>query len=189
MKKTYFLILALFLILTNESKAQNDGSVEKSVYGIQTGFLGIWGYHEARLTNTIALRSEIGFDAAMFGSNQSYSGSNVGVILYPSLTLAPRFYYNLKKRAQKEKNISNNSGNFIAFKINYRPSWFTLSNIDANNEVDNIAFIPKWAIKRTILKHLTFEAGIGIGYRMYFYQETTDGGIAYDLHLRIGYTF
>lgn len=189
MKKTYFLIFALFLILAKETKAQNDASVEQSIYGLQIGFLGIWGIHEARLTNNIALRSEIGFDAAMFGSNKAYSGSNVGVVLYPSLTLEPRFYYNLKKRTQKGRSIANNNGNFIAFKINYRPNWFTLSNVESSNGVDNIAFIPKWAIKRTVLQHLTFEVGMGVGYRLYFYPDTTDAGIAYDLHLRIGYTF
>lgn len=57
MKKT-FLTLAL-ISLTLTVKSQN-ASVEKSVFGIQTGFLGIWGHNETKLTNQIALRSEIG---------------------------------------------------------------------------------------------------------------------------------
>ncbi|WP_344714740.1 hypothetical protein [Winogradskyella damuponensis] len=41
-------------------KCQNT-SVEKSIFGLQTGVLGIWAYNEAKLSNTIALRTEHGF--------------------------------------------------------------------------------------------------------------------------------
>ena len=59
MKKT---LLTLTLCgLTFFGKSQ-DASVEKSSFGIQTGVLGIWAYNEAKLSNSIALRTEIGFD-------------------------------------------------------------------------------------------------------------------------------
>ena len=45
--------------------AQNV-SVEKSTFGIQTGVLGLWAYNETRLSNTIALRTELGFDFGIF---------------------------------------------------------------------------------------------------------------------------
>lgn len=38
------------------------------MYGIQTGLLGVWVYNEARLTNSIALRTEIGFDFGVWKS-------------------------------------------------------------------------------------------------------------------------
>ncbi|HEX3166783.1 MAG TPA: hypothetical protein VHQ93_11035 [Chitinophagaceae bacterium] len=59
MKKNITLVLVSLSIFCNAQKA----SVEKSVFGIQTGFLGIWAHNESRLSNRIALRSEIGFDA------------------------------------------------------------------------------------------------------------------------------
>lgn len=191
--KIHYIIFAVFLITATESKAQNDVSVEQSIFGIQTGILGVWVHNEVRLKDYIALRSEIGFDTGIFSSNKDYSGSNIGIVFVPSLTLEPRWYYNLSRRVRKSRNIANNSGNFIGLKINYHPDWFSLSNVETGTFADNIAIIPKWAIKRTIVKHFTYEAGLGIGYRTYFLKQygfdSNPGEVALDLHIRIGYTF
>ena len=62
--------------------------------------------------------------------------------------------------------------------------------------IPDLQIIPKWAIKRTVGKHFTYETGIGIGYRKLFYQNdrnrifiVDDSDVAVDLHLRLGYTF
>ena len=44
-----------------------DASVEQSTFGIQTGVLGVWAYKETKLSNQIALRTEIGMDAGFWG--------------------------------------------------------------------------------------------------------------------------
>ena len=59
MKKTLLTLTLCGLALI--AKSQNV-SVEKSTFGLQTGVLGIWAYNEAKLSNTIALRTELGFD-------------------------------------------------------------------------------------------------------------------------------
>jgi hypothetical protein len=65
--------------------------------------------------------------------------------------------------------------------------------VDNTVVADNIAIIPKWAIKRTYWDHFTYELGIGIGYRKYFLKQygyaENPGETALDLHLRVGYTF
>ena len=96
MKKITTLVSLCLSILCN---AQN-ASVEKSVLGIQTGFLGIWAHNESRLSNKIALRSEIGFDA---GYQSGFFYPEDVFFLAPVLTLEPRFYYNLNKRDSNQK--------------------------------------------------------------------------------------
>ena len=59
MKKTLITLILCGITLT--AKSQNT-SVEKSIFGLQTGVLGIWAYNETKLSNTIALRTEIGLD-------------------------------------------------------------------------------------------------------------------------------
>ncbi|MBC9795099.1 hypothetical protein [Sinomicrobium weinanense] len=170
------------------SNAQ-ETSVEKSVFGVQTGVLGIWVHNESRLASELVLRSEIGLDAGIFEG----SFTETGFVLAPTLTLEPRYYYNFKKRFSEGRNTTNNSANFLALKINYLPDWFTISNVDHVEVLENISFIPKWGIKRSIGDHWTYEAGIGIGYRHYFTKklgyESDEKEVAADLHLRIGYTF
>ncbi|WP_187264490.1 hypothetical protein [Pontibacter beigongshangensis] len=167
-----------------------DASVEKSVYGLQTGLLGIWAHNESRITDRFAIRSEVGFDAGFFGGG--FNESNIGYVFTPVLTVEPRWYYNLKKRDSKGKRTANNSANFLTAKINYHPDWFTISS-DDRMVFNQVAFVPTWGIRRVLGRHFTFEAAIGLGYRYVFRKShgfsTNVGEAAVDLDLRIGYTF
>jgi len=186
-KKIIYLSLGIiFCQLTN---AQN-ASVEKTVYGIQIGAFGIWGNLESRLTNSIALRSEIGLDSGIWGGSFY---PKTGYIITPVLTLEPRLYYNLNARIKKSRNIRNNSGNFISLKTSYHPDWFAISNYDNVQIVPDLSIIPTWGIRRSISKHFNYETGIGIGYVYYFAKNSgyssNSSDATINLHLRIGYTF
>jgi hypothetical protein len=170
-------------------KSQN-ASVEKSTYGIQTGFLGIWLHNETKLSNSIALRSEIGFDSGIWGGD-FYDGT--GFLLTPVITLEPRLYYNLNKREEKSRRIEGNSGNFISLKTSYHPDWFVISNTDNVSVISDISIIPTWGIRRNIGKHFTYETGFGIGYRYTFAKQAgfleNKSEVDVNLQLRIGYRF
>lgn len=183
MKKILFIIVLLAQVA--HSQEQETASVEKSIFGIQTGFFGAWVHNESKLSNQISLRSEIGLDAG-FVVNSSVSI----FFLAPSLRVEPRWYYNLDKRLAKGKNIKNNSGNFLSLTTTYNPDWFMIPEKKNVDFISSVSVIPKWAIKRTYGNHFTFETGAGIGY--IFYTEDygdINGDIGIDLHLRIGYTF
>lgn len=186
--KQALLILTFFTIsLSTQSQTT---SVEKSTFGVQTGFLGIWVHNESRLSNSIALRSEIGLDAGIWG-NDIYD--SYGFLLAPVITLEPRWYYNLNKRADKSRRTDGNSGNFVSIKTSYHPDWFIIANQDNINFISDISIIPTWGIRRHLGNHFTYEAGIGVGYVHYLEDfdrgilETSD--VAVNLHLRIGYRF
>jgi len=183
------IIAFVFLSLSIFCNAQNV-SVEKSVFGIQNGLLGIWAYNESRLSNTIALRCELGLGAAIwYGSFYD----EVGFSLSPVLTLEPRFYYNLNKRNSRSKGITNNSGNFISIKTSYYPGWFVISNYEYESLIKGISIIPTWGIRRNIGAHFNFEAGAGIGYQYFFTKAAgypgNEGDAAANLLLRFGYVF
>lgn len=187
MNKTF--IALSFLLLPFFAKSQTV-SVESSIYGIQTGFLGAWVYNETRLSNEIALRTEIGLDAHIF--NNSFM-DRTGFILTPTINLEPRWYYNLNRRVRKSKSIGNNSGNFLSLKGTYRPDLFTVSNYENISVIPNLLVVPTWGIRRHIGRHFNYEAGIGVGYNYIFtksagYLENREE-LAVNLHLRIGYSF
>jgi hypothetical protein len=76
--------------------------------------------------------------------------------------------------------------------VAYYPDWFIISNKENINFISLISFIPKWAIKRTVGNHFTYETGIGIGYIKYLEKYPPNSklpDVGVDLHLRIGYTF
>lgn len=188
--KRAFLALAL-CGLALVAKSQNT-SVENSTFGIQTGVLGVWVYNEAKLSNTIALRTELGFDFGIWETTY-YDDYDSPFLLTPVIVLEPRFYYNLKKRAENSKRTDGNSGNFIALKTSYHPDSFVLFNTDDAPVVSDFAIIPTWGIRRNIGEHFNFEAGLGVGLshtfaeRAGYSEDKTE--MELNMHLRIGYRF
>lgn len=189
MKKIVFTLFLCGISLF--SQAQNS-SVEESVFGVQIGLLGIYVHNEAKLTEKLVLRSELGLDSGIFSG--SYYEDDIGYFMTPVITLEPRFYYNLNKRASKSKNISGNSGNYLSLKTSYNPNWFVISSEDII-VTDQISMVPTWGIRRNIGNHFNYEVGIGVGWRHYFEQTinnyTLEAGdvVQVNLQLRIGYKF
>lgn len=180
-------IIFFLVIFTSNSQST---SVEKSIYGIQTGVLGIWGYREVKLSRELALREELGFDTGIFGGSFY---PKTGYLIVPVLTLEPRWYYNLEKRHSNSKSIAGNSGNFLSLQTSFRPNWFSISNYENIKIVNQISVIPTWGIRRNLGKHFNFETGIGLGVRYYFAKNqgyiNNVSKAAINLNLRVGYNF
>jgi len=185
------LLTITICVVTLISKAQN-ASVEKTIFGIQVGVVGIWFYNESKLANSIALRSEIGLESNF----EEYTEATF--YLAPVIALEPKWYYNLKKRNSKGKDTSWNSGNFVSIEINYVPDWIVIPFKYPNwvpHYSYQISIIPTWGIRRNIGNHFNYEAGLGIGWEYIFkkddypYNLNTGSFIAINLHLRIGYRF
>lgn len=195
--KRHLVILVFFAVAFNASS--QNASVEKSIFGIQTGLLGVWVYNESRLTDQIALRTEIGYEAGYWAnftaSSMGYYSNDLEYIFFPVISLEPRWYYNLDKRVKKESVIDGNSGNFIALKTSYHPHQLVISTVEASPSINNILIVPTWGIRRNIGKHFNYETGIGFGYIYYFsrkFGEVEDANKhnrSLNLHLRIGYRF
>lgn len=175
--------------IENTNTAENV-SVAKSLFGVQTGLVGIWVYNELRLSNKIVLRSELGLDTWAAAKEDS---SISHVFLIPEITLEPRFYYNLNKRNGKGKNISKNSGNYFSLRSAYYPDSFMIGNTDGITFVPELNIVPCWGMKRNLGNHFNYELGGGVGYRKDFekanVKNTNNSDVAMHIHARIGYQF
>ena len=184
------LLIILLFFSTIVAKAQ-ETSVEKSTFGVQTGVLGIWAYNEAKLSNAIALRTELGFDFGVWETTY-YDDYDSPFILTPVIVVEPRFYFNLKRRSKNSQRTDGNSDNFIAIKTSYHPE-LALFNTDDAPVVSDFAIIPTWGIRRNLGAHFNYEAGIGVGYSYTFAERAgyskDKSEIELNMHLRIGYRF
>ncbi len=169
MTKVVFACLLVMSSYLGFSQNTKDVSVEKSVFGIQLGPLGIWAHNELKLTDEVALRSEI-----------ALSGINTASIS-PLIALEPRWYYNLSKRANKGKSIGGNSGNYLSLRTSYH--FHDTSEIE-DNDLNKFLLVPTWGIRRNIGKHFNYEAGagIGLGYK-------NNINLAPYVNLKIGFRF
>lgn len=179
MKKNILISLLVFNITV---RAQQNESVEKSIYNFQIGTVGAWFNNETKLANQFALRTEVGL----------YTESQVaiGFFMAPEFTLEPRWYYNIEKRAFKGLNTNNNAANFFTVKLNHRSDIFEIGNYNYDRSENSISIIPKWGIRRNLGKYFNYEAGIGIGYIQFinqkYFKTFDNNGIFIDLHFRIG---
>ncbi|MEM7485528.1 MAG: hypothetical protein AAF348_09995 [Bacteroidota bacterium] len=195
MKKIILTALICGMALKVKSQNLNNGdseiaSVEKSVFGIQTGFAGLWFYNELALSSRFALRTEVGLDA--YDKDDFYP--DTGFLLATVLTLEPRWYYNLNKRKDQSKPINGNSGNFFSLKSSLRLENLLIKFGEDDVEmVNNLSIVPTWGMRRSLGKHFNYEAGVGIGYVHFFAKDAgfskDEGEVAINLHLRIGYRF
>ncbi|HDZ12294.1 MAG TPA: hypothetical protein ENH53_08750 [Bacteroidetes bacterium] len=193
MKKLLLTFIILGIALTTNAQTQTKAnapkaSVERSLFSIQTGFLGIWINNEARLSNSFVLRSELGFAAQIWGG----SYQKTGFLMTPVVRLEPRWYYNLRKRKAKGKRIDGNSGNFISLQTSYYPGGLAISNYDDVEISPVFTLSPMWGIQRNIGHHFNYEVAVGMGYSHYFPDKNGYGesdNLSLDLLLRIGYRF
>jgi len=196
MIKNYILLASLLCF--GAVKAQGDtvaASVEKSLFNVQVGALGIYASNESRISDRWALRTELGLDLWFY---ETYNWSNLGEskkgsLLAPSISIEPRWYYNLKKRANKGKHTKNNSASFVTLAVKYNSDIFKIGGPDGLYIPNQISFVPKWGIRRAIAKsNFNYELGIGIGPVWYLdstrnYKDQYD--VTIDAHIRLGYTF
>lgn len=178
--KKIFLIYLVFISIT--INGQQKQSLEKSIFSIQIGTVGVWVNNETKLLDNFTIRTEVGLYTEIVKGN--------GFFMAPEISLEPRWYYSIKKRASKGLDISNNSGNFFTIKTGYRSNVFEILHESSKRAENSISFVPKWGIRRNLGKYFNYEAGIGFGYLTFFnqkYQTVFDSdGIITDLHLRIG---
>ena len=202
MNKFYTLLTALAFSLTVSAQEQaqqtsSAGTVEKSMFNIQTGLIGFWASYEARLSDKWTLRTEAGLDLWTFEteySNFNSTKKETEAAFVPSISIEPRWYYNISKRSEKGKYTANNSANFITVAVEYYPDLFLIGNVpDFIYMPDQISIIPKWGMRRAIASSsFNYELGAGVGYIAYLQKEgymKQSNNVAIDIHARIGYTF
>ncbi|MCL2683097.1 MAG: hypothetical protein FWE63_06410 [Bacteroidales bacterium] len=183
MSKKISLFLSIVLFLPFALQAQEGASVEKSIFGIQAGIMSVWVNNEMKLSNTIALRSEVGFYPTNWNIGNFYREESIIPLVF---AVEPRYYFDIKKRHSKGLYTANNTSAFISLKIRYHAGWLMLSG----EQSSDIEIMPTYAARGNIGKHFNFEMGGGGGYRYTFTSnEKVKHGWAFNIVLRIGYTF
>jgi hypothetical protein len=183
MKKLIF--TASTILLINLFNAQNT-PVERNVTGVQIGLFGVDVYNETKLDDKWALRSEVSIFSAVWGGDIY---DKTGFALYPAITLQPKYYYNIGKRAEAGKNTKHNSANYIGLQVRYNPDWFVISNAKNITVNNKLSFIPTFGIRRNFSEHFNYEFKAGLGYGTTLgVTPNTSGGVL-DLSLKVGYDF
>lgn len=131
---------------------------------LDIGYGGIGLSYEPKLANSIT------FDITA-GLGGHYNTAEDGLLesvrynlnpVYPAFYFGvhPKFFYNLKRRADNNKNAALNSGNYIGLKAKYASQ-----SIRSSVHSDEILLLNlHWGLQRAIGKSFTINAFAGAGY-------------------------
>jgi len=164
--KKYLFIICISTISLISFAQQQQASLTESTMGLQIGTFGIWIYNEAKISNSLALRADLGIDAYLATVNSDI----LKPYIIPAVSLEPRWYYNLKRRVRKGRRIDSNSGDFVSLIAKINPNVFVFpKNIEPPHM---FSIIPSWGIRRAIGRNFNFETSLGAGYRLSFSPST-----------------
>lgn len=185
--KTYkFIILALFIstfCFAQQSRTESNHSIHANIsafnYHAGLGYSYEWAFAPKwTLLGSAWLKGEFSWgENFMIGKYSTF-------ILHPTISAAPRFYYNLNRREQKGKNTAFNSGNYLGTTFSgFLPSINRKSG--AYRDFVHYGIAPHWGMRRVYWNKflLEFHAGIII--------LAGNGDTAWgpDLNLKLGYVF
>jgi len=179
--KPLFLLLLLTLFASVVTAQQQQGT--ELVLGGQIGLIGAWAYGEMPLGYRTVVRGELGVDLGMRGG--SFYDKNAYALL-PSLTVSPRWYYNLFRRAQRGKRTAKNAANFLSLRTTLNPGTILVASERGLHANAGFAILPSWGIRRYWGK-VSFETGAGLGYRHEWNKRGfRESGVAAGIYLRFG---
>jgi hypothetical protein len=126
MRKIKFIATIIFSSILSQSYAQDyvkipakpieEISLEKSVTVLPLLLPGI--NHEIRLNRLQSLHLNLGTGLTISATPGTNNGVNTSIYLIPTVDF--RHYYNLEKRVVNNRNITRNSGNFLALRVRHR---------------------------------------------------------------------
>ncbi|WP_407557766.1 hypothetical protein [Winogradskyella sp. 4-2091] len=112
-------------------------------------------------------------------------GSGFIYVISPFADFQHKWFYNLNKRTDKNRNTTNNSGNFVSFRLVTRGNSIA-ENVNRTSDFD-FAFGPTWGIQRKYGKrfHLLFDVG------PQYYMDTKGNGNIWPImfQLNLGFDF
>ncbi|NBL63883.1 hypothetical protein GV828_01570 [Flavobacterium sp. NST-5] len=150
----------IFFLLTSVSVfAQTDDSrLTENFAKINLGLHGLDASYEWALNDRFVWENSVGFGMGMAvdGNAVEYTFNFNDPALYAKSEM--KYFYNLGKRQNKGKNISNNGGNYVGIQTKYS---FGTDAFRLNNALLSEVH---WGIQRSLGGNFSFNTHIGLGY-------------------------
>lgn len=162
MKNTHLIYLRFswifsLLMSTVFSFGQSDTpSIQKGLLKGNLLFAPSFTY-ELGITKNLALKAEAGVSLTVFDNF-----GDTSVAFFPKFEGQFKHYYNLKRRIEKGKNITGNSGSFIAAVYNFQDSQSIFSDVNRNTDFSTLGGV--WGFQRSYDSGLSLLFEIGFGY-------------------------
>lgn len=173
--KISFVLLIIISISVMGVKAQDKPSalvkgesdfLADNLLKVETLFPSLLGLsYEKKISQNISIYSMLGFVYYGKGATTYITiGSSEYYAITPQITVQPRFYHNLGKRASSDKNISYNSANYVGFSTRFFHQSFFLSNSDRFSRGPAVLdLMLSYGLQRSFFNRMNFDVAIQPG--------------------------
>lgn len=168
------LVGAVFSIFASLVYAQSDKNVEGSQLQLSLPLPSILYELGVGKNSTTSLEAITGFGL------RGCTDCKINFGVYPILRGQYRYYYNMERRLKKGKNITGNSGNYIAALVAYQNGSPIIGNL---NTTTVLGVGPVYGIQRTYKRGFFYRLEGGIA----FVQDDFDEGVGLVLAARVGW--
>lgn len=167
-------ITVLYFSMMVFAHAQSTFNVEKSQLQLGLPLPGVLYEVGTSSNTTISVEALAGLEL------RGCSGCATDFGIYPILRGQYRYYYNMERRLRKRKNISGNSGNYLAALVGYQHGSPFIGNLET---VNTLGIGPVYGLQRTYHKGFFYRLEGGIAY----YRDDFEHGVGLVLAARIGW--
>lgn len=170
-----------------QAQAQAQTQVSNNIYANISGanyHAGVGYSHEMLFSPKWTVLGSVWLKGEFSWGKNFVVGRYTSLIVHPTFSAEPRFYYNLGSRQRKGKNTALNSGNYLSTTFScFLPSIYGTNN-DSRNFL-HYGIAPHWGMRRVYSNNLflEFHAGIVI---LIGNGESVWGP---DLNIKFGYAF
>lgn len=162
MTKKLLTLSFIFLFICLHASAQEDLWRKPGQLKANISLVGANVNYELRLLKYATLNLEAGIEMGVSYSNSSYLGEEWEFSLYPVFSAEFRQYYGIARRAERNKRIDNNAGNFFSFTGGYQGRPITAT--DDYSPRGTAVFTPAWGMQRSWGRHFSFESRFGVSF-------------------------
>lgn len=170
--KKVLLCLSLFIGLTlNAQETSNQFSLNFLMPSVE---------YETAISENSTIDLNLGFG---FGYHDASYLDEAEYGIYPDFQAQYRYYYNLKKRMQKDKKISENSGNYIALSANVSSGEPIIGDMRLNKDYSGFVG-PVWGFQRVYKSNFKLNLNLGLGMG---FNDREDPYLATHIGLQLGF--
>lgn len=169
------IFLGSVCLLSAQRSERGFGTIYLEQHQFQLNLLMPGFQYEFGLLPNLTAGAEVGLSLAT--PSEGYS-------LSPAYRAFSRYYFNLKHRADIGRNVSGNSGDYVAITFNhYFTQWELLGNMD-NSGRDLVFLGPVIGLQRSYPGGFSFSADAGAGW---YFSNRVSAGLGPTVHIRIGW--
>lgn len=182
MLRFIFTFFVISVFLSSNAQESDTQLLKRSQFRANLYAIGVSFNYEHRIAKQTTINTEAELNHGFVLPQHSINGKDWAHIVFPGISAELRQYYNLRRRQEKNKQLTDNSGSFLSVTSGLRLPPTVARNIVRQN---SFFVIPAWGMQMSVANRTNLEGRVG--YAFLYGMKTQVWHAAPNIRLSIGY--